>query len=118
MKRDMEKVRSVLLALEEKKTPYLLMVKPECLGGIENSAEMVEYILLLKSGGLLEEEPRSTYRITWKGHEFIDSVRDPEIWRKTKEGATKVGSWSVKLLADMASGFIRLKAAELGLPLA
>jgi len=117
MKRDMDKVRSLLLALEEREQPYFLTMSPELLGGIENPSEMVEYLLMLTSGGLLEEKQRSTYRLTWKGHEFIDSIRDPEIWRKTKDGATKVGSWSVKLLGDIATGFIRLKAAELGLPL-
>lgn len=117
MKRDMDKVRSILLALEAKEQPYFMMVNPELLGGVNNAGEMVEYILLLKSGGLLEEQSRSTYRITWKGHEFIDSIRDPEIWRKTREGATKVGSWSFKLLGEMASGFIRMKATDLGLPI-
>lgn len=116
MKRDMEKVRSLLLALEERDSPYLLMINPDLLGGIVNAAEMVEYILLLKSGDLLEERSRNTYRLSWKGHEFIDSIRDPEIWRQTKEGATKLGSWSVKLLGEMASGYIRLKATQLGLP--
>ena len=117
MKRDMDKVRSLLLDLEQKNGPYLMMMNPELLGGINKPAEMVEYILLLKSGGLLEECQGHSYRLTWKGHEFIDSVRDPEIWRKTKEGATKVGSWSLKLIGEMASGFIRLKATELGLPI-
>lgn len=117
MKRDMDKVRTLLLALEEKTKPYMMMIDPELLGGIEDASEMVDYILMLKSGGMLEEQTRSVYRITWKGHEFIDSIRDPEIWRKTKEGATKVGSWSVKLLGEMATGFIRMKATELGLPL-
>lgn len=78
---------------------------------------MVGYIQLLLSGGLLESSQRSVYRISWAGHEFLDSVRDPEIWRKTKDGATKVGSWSLKLLGEMATGFVRAKAVELGLPL-
>lgn len=24
--------------------------------------------------------------LTWSGHDFLDSVRDDEIWRRTKEG--------------------------------
>ena len=58
------------------------------------------------------------WRITWAGHEFLDTVRDPEIWRKTKNGADQLGSWTIKILADMASGYVRAKAQELGLPLA
>jgi hypothetical protein len=33
--------------------------------------------------------------LTSSGHEFPDSVRDPEIWRKTIEGANKAGSFTV-----------------------
>jgi hypothetical protein len=25
-------------------------------------------------------------RLTWDGHEFLDAIRDPEVWRRTKEG--------------------------------
>jgi hypothetical protein len=31
-------------------------------------------------------------RLTWNGHEFLDAVRDDEVWRRTKEGARKAGN--------------------------
>ena len=71
---------------------------------------------MLVSGGYIDVD-RHTIRISWAGYEFLDSVRDPDIWRKTKEGAQKMGSWTVKLLADIATGFIKAKAIELGLPI-
>lgn len=117
MKRDMDKVRSLLLALEEEKSPYLMYLKGPLIGGMETSQEMVDYLFLLTSGGYLEKGQHSQFRITWAGHELIDNIRDDEIWRKTKDGAAKLGSWSVKLLADLATGFIKAKAASLGLPL-
>ncbi|WP_122928439.1 MULTISPECIES: DUF2513 domain-containing protein [Sphingobium] len=117
MKRDMDKVRSLLLALEDRDGPYHMMLKPELLGGIEKPGEMVEYVQLLRSGGLLEEQGRGLYRISWRGHEFLDSVRDPEIWTKTKEGVAKVGSFSFSMIAEMAIGYAKAKAASLGLPM-
>lgn len=75
------------------------------------------HIALLKSGGFVDEPQKGVLRITWEGHEFLDKVRDPEIWRKTKEGATKLNSWGIKLIGEMASGYIRAKATELGIPL-
>jgi len=117
MKRDMDKVRAILLAIEEQDAPYMLMMNPPLLGGVEDAQEMVEYILMLTSGGLLDSGQRSVYRLSWAGREFLDSVRDPEIWRKTKEGATEVGSWGLKLLGDIAAGYIRAKATSLGLPI-
>jgi len=117
MKRDMDKVRGVMLAIEEMPGPFAMTHDTEAMGGTRDGRETVEYIVMLHSAGYLESSQRSVYRISWAGHEFLDSVRDPEIWRKTKEGAGKVGSWSVGLLAELAKGLIRAKAADLGLPL-
>lgn len=117
MQRDMEKVRGVLLAIEEMDGPFFLDLKPPALGGTDDARETVEYLRLLQSAGFLECSQKNTYRMTWAGHEFLDSVRDPEIWRKTKEGANKVGSWSIKLLGELALGYAKVRAQELGLPL-
>lgn len=114
----MDKVRGVMLALEAEDGPFFMTLDTPAMGGTEDVRETVEYIMMLHSAGFLESAQRNVYRISWAGHEFLDSVRDPEIWQKTKEGAGKVGSWGVKLLADMATGFIRAKAQDLGLPVA
>lgn len=116
MKRDMDKVRGVLLAIEELDRPLYLTHGTPAIGGTEGGREMIEYLTLLVSAGFLDKGQHSTYRMTWEGQVFLDKVRDPEIWQKTKEGAGKLGSWSVKLLGDIATGFIRAKAAELGVP--
>lgn len=114
----MDKVRGVMLALEAADSPFVMLMNGTALGGTEDWRETVEYIVLLHSAGFLESAQRSTYRISWAGHEFLESVRDPEIWRKTKDGARKVGSGSIKLLGELAFGFARAKAQDLGLPLA
>lgn len=76
------------------------------------------HLHLLVSAGFVEKPREHSFMVTWEGHEFLDKIRDEEIWRKTKDKAEKVGSWSVKLLGELASGIIRAKATELGLPLA
>jgi hypothetical protein len=45
--------------------------------------------------------------LSWAGDDFLDSVRDPEIWRQTKEGAKKAGGFTVELLGDLAKGLIK-----------
>lgn len=47
--------------------------------------------------------------MTDHGHEFLESVRDPEIWRKTKSGAENVGSFNLDLLKQIALGLIKTK---------
>jgi hypothetical protein len=117
MKRDMDKVRSIMLALEERRDPYFLSYNPEPLADLDDPSEIVEYLQMLHSGGLLESTQKGVYRISWAGHEFLAKIRDDEIWSKTKAGASKLGSWSVKLLGDLAVGYIKVRAKELGLPL-
>lgn len=51
------------------------------------------------------------------GHEFLETVRSAEIWSKAKAGATRVGSWSLSVIGDLAKGYLREEAAKLGLPL-
>jgi len=75
------------------------------------------HIHMLESVGFLTKPAKNQYRISWEGYEFLDKVRDPEIWKKTKEGASKLGSWSVRLLGEIASGYIKLKADEIGIPI-
>jgi DNA-binding transcriptional ArsR family regulator len=48
-------------------------------------------------------------RLTWDGHEFLDTIRDPEIWRKTKEGASAAGSWSIGAIKEIGTALLKAK---------
>nr|WP_294550048.1 DUF2513 domain-containing protein [uncultured Rhodopila sp.] len=45
--------------------------------------------------------------VTWSGHDFLDTVRDPEIWARTKKGAAAAGGFTIDLLKDLAKGLVR-----------
>jgi hypothetical protein len=51
--------------------------------------------------------------LTWKGHEFLDDIRDPGVWQKTKERTKGVASVGVGFLWEIAKAEVR---AKLGLP--
>lgn len=44
--------------------------------------------------------------ITWSGHEFLDTIRDPKIWRDTKEKTSKLASVSLNILSEVASSIV------------
>lgn len=122
MKRDMDLVRDILLAIEA--APKNLDRDLQLEG---HDAELVSgHVKLLKQAGYIEE-PFTRFAggvkfsyglaLTWEGHEFLETIRDPQIWKLTKSGANKVGSWSLSLVAELAKGAIRQKAVEMGLPL-
>ncbi len=51
-------------------------------------------------------------RLTWDGHDFLDSIRDPVIWQETKEGVKKAGGFSLELLGDLAKGLLKKKIED------
>lgn len=51
--------------------------------------------------------------ISYQGHQFLDTIRDNDIWKSTKAKASKIASVSLPIIQELASSFIKLK---LGLP--
>ena len=120
----MDVVRSVLLRLEA------LPIRPDgivLLHGSDpeiavdgHSTDEVDYHLkLLKEHGLIDcpgslsnDGGISFRKLTWAGHDFVDAVRDPAIWKKTKHSADAIGSITFDLVKDLAKGFIKTKIEE------
>lgn len=119
MKRDMDLVRIILLKLESLDFPEngFFDVGGENLqiDGYQPSA-IHFHLALLYNGGFYEADKqnwRNFRMLTWDATEFLESVRDEEIWRRTKAGALGAGGFTVDLLKDLAKGFIRKKIQEL-----
>jgi DNA-binding PadR family transcriptional regulator len=137
MRRDMELVRSLLLRIEEMAEAAekaddragLIFNTEDNREGLEayTPSRVLYHLHLLQKAGFVEgQELLSSGRevsqfaidgITWEGHEFLDDVRDPELWRKTKEGAKQAGVASIGLLWEFAKGFAKQEAKRRGLDL-
>ncbi len=122
MKRDPDLIREILLAVEASDKGELLKLPP--MPGHTPEAVHFHVRLLLEAGLLQTAMPNRTpkqdwivLRLSWFGYDFLDHVRDPKIWRVTKAGAGKIGSWSLETLSALAKGAILAKAATFGLPL-
>ncbi len=124
MKRDMDLVRNILLRLEGSEK---VRNGSDILKDLGEDNTVRGHLDMMEDAGFVEQKTghpnpngftiHMGWRMTWVGYEFLDSVRDPEIWRKTKAGADRLGSWTIKLLAELATGYVRAKAKELGLPI-
>jgi Hypothetical protein (DUF2513) len=51
--------------------------------------------------------------ISYAGHEFLNDIKDEEIWRQTKEGAKKIGSFSIETMKEIASAIVKKKVRDL-----
>ena len=119
MKRDMDLIRELLLTLENidsRINKRLHFQSYDELSHYENEKVVYHYYLLADAGFLdgmvMPTQAMRFSKLTWKGHDFLDSVRDPEIWSHTKEGALAAGGWTLELLGDLAKGFLKKKITE------
>ena len=111
MKLDKDLVREILLAIEAHDQPPLGWMTLKLDG---HTPELVSYhvmqlheagfILGEKLGGLnhFKWEPK---RLTYQGHEFLDTVRDGEVWRRTKVGAEKAGVAGLGVLLELGKAY-------------
>jgi len=93
MKRDWEIVRELLSKAEECTLPTE-MVRLSSFPP-ERAAEVSYHMELLIEAGLVEGQMSKTIgpevhdffvrRLSWEGHEFLDSIRSETVWNKTKK---------------------------------
>lgn len=46
---------------------------------------------------------------TYAGHQYLENIRDPKIWKETKEKMALVGSASLSILSQVAASIIQNK---------
>lgn len=115
MKRDMDLIRAMLLAIES--NPHGFAPKIDIEGYTQ---EQIGYhALLLGEAGLAKVHERKleeiktpeayVERLTWAGHEFLDSARDKQIWNQAKDVLNKVGASSLPILMGVLTKIIEKK---------
>ncbi len=123
MKRDMELVRNIMFAIEADPrfdgTKWLSPTNPGDFGISDHSMEELNYHLamLIDEGFLIGKVPPLGMgknipviaKLTWKGHEFLDDTRDPDIWDKTKERAKGLTSVGVAFIWEIAKAEIKTR---------
>lgn len=110
MKRDIELVRKILIHFENK-TDWAHEEKIH-IDGYED--KLVSYhIDIMFEGGLLNGEPSATktgriydvlpFRLTWEGHEFLDSIRGGRWEKIMKRVKDKGGDFTFDLIKKLAT---------------
>lgn len=124
MKRDMDLIRTMLLEIEDGKSHFettsddvAIALGTEGTGLSRSDAERLEYHLtLLEESGLAKftttGEGWLVDGLSWRGHDFLDSVRDEEIWARTKEGAKAAKGFSFELITALAKGYLKKKIED------
>lgn len=128
MKRDFDLIRRILHDAEDMPAMSTISNIP-ALGGTKFRYEgfdtnvIAEHVRLLIEAGLMEGTVApgmesgaliQVKRLTWKGHDFLEAMKDDSIWAQAKESILKpVGGVAFDVLLD----WLKWKMAEkLGLP--
>jgi hypothetical protein len=114
MKRNMDTIRKIVLAVRESDGP----VSSHGFDGIPEPEFAFHAQLLVEAGlvhvTLLPEQCKKParnaviFRLTWAGHDFADSIVDDTLWNKAKENVIKpTASWTFAILLDYLKVEIR-----------
>ncbi|MFV2053911.1 DUF2513 domain-containing protein [Aliiroseovarius sp. YM-037] len=110
MKRNLDLIRDILFALEESDDWQFIET---CDGDEADDEDARAYHRrLMMDQGLLTRQGKYGYRMTSAGHDYLDAIRDDGIWKKTKNGAAKVGGMTIGLVRDLAIAYVKQEANE------
>ena len=116
MKMDIDCIRSVLLELEE--LPLDIYTTEDLTKSIKKyGIKSVEYsIIKLEEAGYIRAGIARTLSgdvevycisdITFSGHQFLEKIRDNQVWQKTKNVAGSIGTRALDLIAQIATGVL------------
>lgn len=119
MKRDMDLLREILFFAEENGKPVIgAQISHSQLKHCENDDILLGHINILVDQYYMKKPPHTmaSYAVgdlTPAAYDFLDSVRDPEIWRQTKNAASKAGGWTIGLLGELAKGLAKTQIKKL-----
>lgn len=120
MKRDMDLVREIMLKVEALPPGPPVLYR---IGEVEDLVLLNHLEMLIEAGLVRGKISRSQgsrgdvigiSTLTWEGHEWIDTVRDPRVWDETIAALQESGaSPSFELTKAVATRILRMRV---GLP--
>lgn len=117
MKRDLKLIRKILLQIEEEKLHSLdfenLLIKIQNEFEEFDSEEIKEHVLLLKEADFLEFQIipdasgyiyiTDTFKITWIGYEFLESIRNDSIFKKIIDKLSPTQNFGIPLVQQIGT---------------
>lgn len=125
MKRDMDLVREILLAVEAagEDRPSMQDLFGVPLSEVEidtrESMRTTSSCSVRQAGWLTGIDAGSmsgsnwlNLELSWPGHDFLDTTRDSEVWKKTKFGVEKIGGAGWEVVKAIAVAYAKEQAKK------
>lgn len=128
MKRDYDLIRDLLFQVERSSKNAIDQSPWHVFKSDKESNEVINYhVRLMKEQGLFFKRtvtlkskdsagrPVAKFlpdALSSKGQDFLDEIRNPEVWKKTKGVAEDVGSFGFELVKNLAEGFVKTEVKK------
>ncbi|RJO69643.1 MAG: DUF2513 domain-containing protein [Myxococcales bacterium] len=131
MKIDLEYLKNLLEAFESAETPVTDINELKEKGFLENEDVFLFHLQIMEDEGLVQGKPdgglgytRSIsggvywsdvpLRLTSQGHQFLDSLRNKEVWNAIKTGFKEHSIGTLLTISkDLLNGFLKKKVSAL-----
>jgi hypothetical protein len=111
VKRDDDLLREILFSY--KKKDDWLVAERNVMGMSAEQRKRLGHVYLLRDAGLIADVGRDTYRLTNAGHDYLEAVRDPGVWEKTKATVSETGgAATLEIVKALAVGFLKKKISQ------
>lgn len=107
---DNDYVRDMLLEFE--KSDEWFMVVALYVGATPEEEKKFAHCELLVDVGLFQQYENHAYRMTSKGYDFVQAIRNEDDWIKTKELALTTGGATLEVVKDVALSLMKQKIPE------
>ena len=127
MKRDMDLIRDILLAVEAKPDPKPVRMKEFEVPNHPDSSPRRKHFVMMAGAGFFDcEVTRSktnpariydvlVFDLSWSGHDYLDAIRDPKIWKGVKKKTGEIGNSSFEFVVEIAKGLAKQQLKNIGL---
>jgi hypothetical protein len=110
VKRNDDLLREMLFRFEEQDDWLITML--QTLGMSAEDRTEFGHLNLLVDAGLVVPAGKGTFRLSNSGYDYIQAIRDDNVWKKTQAGAAKVGGMTLAMMKDLAVSYVKQEAAE------
>lgn len=112
MKRDDDYLRELLLKYEANED-WLFIMPAITMDASEEEQKERYHVLQMMDVGFATPVGKDTFRLTAQGHDYLDSIRNEGIWRRTQAVvAEQGGSVALELIKSLALGFAKKQIEE------
>ncbi|MBU2937897.1 MULTISPECIES: DUF2513 domain-containing protein [Pacificibacter] len=125
MKRDFDLIRDILISVERHEEAILWVSDVDWdESGVSygfGDAIRRAHFDLMKEAGLVadcfhnagQNQQTYGYRLTWAGYDYLDAIKDEDIWQKTKASVVaNGGSVAFEVMKSIAVGFAKQKFSQ------